>query len=143
MRGAIVVASAVCVLSFLGCGTSATPESETTSISAAETGGAEPSVQEDEPAEQAPAPRDAREVIEGRIIATSPLGHGNCTQRSYQVEPAGADSEARWLHWELCGGAAEPDFGGLDVGASYRFTVERGTSENFGDGPMIVAVEAL
>jgi len=131
------VAGAACLL---GCGDSTTTETETARGPAAETSGAEPGVEEGEPP---PAQPTDPETIEGRILSTSPLGHGSCTQRSYEVEPTGDHAEAIWLHWEQCGEGSGPTYEALEVGESYRFTVERGASENYADGPMIVGAEAL
>ena len=85
----------------------------------------------------APAARE-REVIEGRIVETGPIGSGACVQRSYAVQPSSPDAARTWVHFERCGAAEGAMFDSLEVNRSYRLTVERGASPNFGDEPMIV-----
>ena len=70
---------------------------------------------------------------------------GACVQKSYELEPtAGA---RLWIHFERCGASGpSPATGaleGLDVGGTYRFTVRRGASKNFGDGAILLAAEKL
>jgi hypothetical protein len=85
------------------------------------------------------------DVFEGTIVGEGPIGDGACVQKSYEVEPtAGA---RLWIHFERCGAAGpSPATGGLeglDVGGTYRFTVRRGASENFGRGAILLAAEKL
>jgi hypothetical protein len=66
-------------------------------------------------------------------------------QKSYEIEPtAGA---RLWIHFERCGARGpSPAAGGLeglDAGGTYRFTVRRGASTNFGDGAILLAAEKL
>ncbi len=79
------------------------------------------------------------EVFVGRIVGRGPLGHGACVQQSYEVERA--DGERLWVHFERCGEPSGPSFEALESNRSYRFTVRRGASANFGDDPMIVDAE--
>ncbi|MEM9190591.1 MAG: dienelactone hydrolase family protein, partial [Myxococcota bacterium] len=86
-------------------------------------------------------PEGSQDTIEGEIVGRSPLGHGACVQQSYEVEPE--DGPRVWLHFERCGNTSGPPLETLEDGKTYRFTVERGGSSNFADGPMIVAAEEL
>lgn len=89
------------------------------------------------------APGD--EIFEGTIVGEGPIGDGMCVQKSYEVESTGAARTRVWIHFERCGDAGpSPAVGGLDalgVGATYRFTVRRGASKNFGTDPILLAAE--
>lgn len=113
--------------------------SETTSTTTNEP--SEPETTERTVAEGPAEPAATDEVIEGRIVGRSPLGHGDCVQQSYEVEPS--EGERRWLHYEHCGPPSGPTFEALESGRAYRFTVRRGASPNYGDDPMIVNAEPL
>jgi hypothetical protein len=85
------------------------------------------------------------DVFEGTIVGEGPIGDGACVQKSYEIEPkAGA---RLWIHFERCGAAGpSPAAGGLeglDVGSTFRFTVRRGASKNFGEGAILFAAEKL
>jgi hypothetical protein len=91
------------------------------------------------------APLVAPEIeVIARVLETGPLGHGNCTQRSYRVEmvetTAGeALPSPSWVHFEICGGARPKyDASSLVIGSRYRLVLKRGASSNFANDPMIV-----
>jgi hypothetical protein len=77
------------------------------------------------------------------IVGESPLGDGKCVQKSYEVDPDGEGDDRLWIHFERCGGSKGESFEALEVGKTYRFTIDRGGSGNFGDAPMIVDADAL
>jgi hypothetical protein len=90
-----------------------------------------------------PRARAGDEVLEGTIVGEGPIGDGKCVQKSYEIEPSAG--ERFWIHFERCGDAGpSPAAGGLeglDVGGTYRFTVRRGASKNFGSAPILLAAE--
>lgn len=100
-------------------------------------------------APQAATPRDTTapdgDVIEGTIVGEGPIGDGRCVQKSYEVEPR--NGARVWIHFERCGAEGPSPEGlgleGLDMGATYRFTVKRGASNNFGEDRMLLAAEKL
>jgi hypothetical protein len=83
-------------------------------------------------------------VVVARILEQGPLGHGDCTQRSYRVEIVETTRgetlpSPSWIHFERCGGGSPTfDASGLDVGETVQLDLVRGASENFGNEPMIV-----
>jgi hypothetical protein len=89
-------------------------------------------------------PASAEIRVVAKVLETGPLGHGNCTQRSYRIEVvetlAGeAPTNPAWVHYEHCGtDAPVVDASNLVVGEMYRLVLANGASANFGDAPMIV-----
>ena len=83
------------------------------------------------------------EILEGTIVDEGPIGDGACVQKSYEIAPA--EGARVWIHFERCGDAgpspAASGLEGLDVGATYRFTVRRGASKNFGGERILLAAE--
>jgi hypothetical protein len=106
---------------------------------------ARPAEAPEEPA-AAPTPAGQIEVVV-RLLQHGPLGHGACTQRSYEIElietlAGQAPASPSWVHWEHCG--TEPpalDASNLELHAPWRLTLVRGASPNFGDDPMIVGAQ--
>lgn len=88
-------------------------------------------------------------VVIATIADAGPIGDGRCSQRSYQLAigktlTGSAPTSPVWAHFEQCGPrTTEPAAGNLAgtslaTGTTYRFTLARGASKNFGDGLVIV-----
>jgi hypothetical protein len=123
-----LISAALVVL--LGCGGSQTSTSAT-----------EDETQRDSRRSSAAEEGPSEDVFVGRIVDRGPIGSGECVQQSYEIETD--DGERLWVHFEACGAFDGPRFDALESGRRYRFTVERGGSPNFADGPMIVDAELL
>jgi hypothetical protein len=114
--------------------TSPTPES---------TAAHEPAPATETPTE-APATSPAADIrVVARILEQGPLGHGDCTQRSYRVEIVSTTGGEQlpspsWVHFEQCGGPPAFDASNLEIGGTFRLVLVRGASGNFGNEPMIV-----